>query len=380
MSTQKYTFPAVSVIIPLYNVEKYIAECLDSLLLQTFTDFEVIVVDDCSTDSSPAVVESYAEKFGGRLRFFKTKKNTGSGTEPRNLGIIYSRGEYLYFMDNDDTVTPTALEELYTLAKDYDADVVHCEKNFEIPDKFYHDAEYRKNLKASCHPSYEKIFITKPTLLAEDFAQRAVDFTKGWLTWSIWVQLIRRSFILENKLRFVGIALDDKLFTICEICSAKRYLVVPNVIYMHRVHSGSLLWQDSDNAEKFLHSRLTMLKDGFRYFEKFLDEQRAFSSRLDLKYLLFDMFSKEIVGNVEHIYRQLPAYALDKILRKEFGEDVTPALKAFIFSAMNINRLLLKRTLQKAAVMENELKSDRRQLTLAQERIAALEAELRRAD
>ena len=119
-----FKYPAISVIIPLYNAERYIGETLDSLLAQTFQDFELIVVDDCSTDSSCAVVENYAERFGGRLKLTRTIKNTGSGTEPRNLGLTLSRGEYVYFMDNDDAVTPTALDELYALAKKFDADAL----------------------------------------------------------------------------------------------------------------------------------------------------------------------------------------------------------------------------------------------------------------
>jgi len=70
----QFTYPAVSVVIPMYNAEEYVGECLNSLLAQTFQNFEVIVVDDCSTDSSPAIVESYTEKFGGRLKLTKTKK------------------------------------------------------------------------------------------------------------------------------------------------------------------------------------------------------------------------------------------------------------------------------------------------------------------
>ena len=72
--------PTISVIIPLYNAEKYIGECLDSVLNQTFQDFEVIVVDDCSTDKSVAVVQNYVAEFNGRLKFSKPKKNNSMST------------------------------------------------------------------------------------------------------------------------------------------------------------------------------------------------------------------------------------------------------------------------------------------------------------
>ena len=108
--------PSISVIIPLYNAEKYFGECLDSLLAQTFKNFEVIVVDDCSTDNSLAIAKSYLEKFGGRLKISRMYVNSGKPSLPRNKGLAVSRGEYIYFMDNDDLITPTAFEELYTLA------------------------------------------------------------------------------------------------------------------------------------------------------------------------------------------------------------------------------------------------------------------------
>lgn len=82
--------PAVSVIIPMYNAENFIAEGLESILAQTLQDFEVIVVDDCSTDNSRAVVESYLEKFDGRLKIFSTEKNSGNGALPRNKGMNFS--------------------------------------------------------------------------------------------------------------------------------------------------------------------------------------------------------------------------------------------------------------------------------------------------
>ena len=114
----------ISVIISLYNYEKYIGECLESLLGQTFQSFEIIVVDDCSTDNSIAIIKSYFSKFNGRLRLTKTKVNTGGGGEPRNLGFRFSIGKYVFFMDADDALVKTGLEEMYTLAEKYDADVV----------------------------------------------------------------------------------------------------------------------------------------------------------------------------------------------------------------------------------------------------------------
>lgn len=79
--------PKVSVIIPLYNAEKYIGVCLSSILVQTLRDFEVIAVDDCSTDSSLPIVESFSEKFGERLKIITLPENTGSGAVPRNVSV-----------------------------------------------------------------------------------------------------------------------------------------------------------------------------------------------------------------------------------------------------------------------------------------------------
>ena len=301
----------------------------------------------------------------------RTRKNSGSGTEPRNLGIAYSRGEYLYFMDNDDVIIPKGLEELYALAKEYDADVVQCEKNYEVPTEILHDLEQLKKIKPYSWPSGEKIFITKPTLLDEDLAKRATDFARKWLTWSIWLQLIRRDFVIENQLRFVGVVMDDMLFTICEICSAKKYLVVPNVIYMHRVRPDSLLWQDSDKAEKFIHSRMTMLKEGISYLDKYLGDREAFSQRPDLKYAMFNFFAQEIfLGHFARLYVKVPVPALDELLRKEFSNGDNVALNSFIFNMLNVQFIQMIQSQQKF----NQF------ATQAQQHIVKLEGELKRKD
>ncbi|MBR0101963.1 MAG: glycosyltransferase family 2 protein, partial [Selenomonadaceae bacterium] len=143
--------PAVSVIIPMYNVESYVGECLESVLKQTFQDFEVIVVDDCSTDDSVKIVEEYAPKFDGRLRLFSMEKNTGTPGKPRNKGIELAHGEYIQFLDADDFMILHALEALYTAAKKYDADVVYSAAHYLMknPDdvKTIKDGEGKKFLE-----------------------------------------------------------------------------------------------------------------------------------------------------------------------------------------------------------------------------------------
>ena len=91
----------------------------------------MIVVDDCSTDKSREIVESYIEKFEGRLNLMELQTNSGAGAA-RNFGLEMSRGKYVFFMDSDDALTKTAIEEMFNIAEDFQADVVYCEKIFYV--------------------------------------------------------------------------------------------------------------------------------------------------------------------------------------------------------------------------------------------------------
>ena len=111
----------VSIIIPVYNVEPYLRQCLDSVLGQTFKNFEVLLVNDGSTDNSGFICQEYVEK-DNRVRYFE-KENEGVSSA-RNFGIKHSRGEYITFIDSDDWVEPNYLEIFYKTIKEKDADIV----------------------------------------------------------------------------------------------------------------------------------------------------------------------------------------------------------------------------------------------------------------
>ncbi|MBR4151503.1 MAG: glycosyltransferase family 2 protein [Selenomonadaceae bacterium] len=162
-------------------------------------NFEVIVVDDCSKDSSCKVIESYIPKFNGRLSLYHMSRNSGSAPAPRNNGFLVSRGEYIFFMDSDDTLTKTALEEIYTLAKEYDADVVYCEKYYMSTGV---GEEYIKNIHLADNRIQKPPFVDKPTFISDKLSDRLDDLLAGKFWVTPWQRFVSRKLLAENEINF----------------------------------------------------------------------------------------------------------------------------------------------------------------------------------
>lgn len=120
----KVNKPKVSVIIPVYNVEKYLADCLDSVVNQTLEEVEIICVNDGSTDSSESILKQYSCAYNN-ITVIK-QENQGLSCA-RNAGILHARGEYIYFLDSDDRITANAMEEMYNLAHKDELDVLYID-------------------------------------------------------------------------------------------------------------------------------------------------------------------------------------------------------------------------------------------------------------
>jgi len=116
--------PKVSVIVPVYNVENYLAKCLNSLVKQTLRNIEIIVVNDGSRDGSQEIIKDFSEKYPEKIKAF-TKENGGLG-DARNFGIDHASGDYFGFVDSDDYVSETMFEEMLNLAEKYSAEMVIC--------------------------------------------------------------------------------------------------------------------------------------------------------------------------------------------------------------------------------------------------------------
>ena len=115
--------PAVSIIVPVYNTERFLNRCIDSVLAQTYSDWELLLVDDGSTDSSGSICDEYATQ-DSRIRVFH--KENGGVSSARNLGLDYARGEWITFVDSDDYIAPDMIEKLYETQKRNNADITVC--------------------------------------------------------------------------------------------------------------------------------------------------------------------------------------------------------------------------------------------------------------
>lgn len=125
--------PKVSVIVPVYNVEKYLIKSLDSLVNQTLEDIEIIVVNDGSTDNSKKIIEVYKEKYQDKIKYLE--KPNGGLSDARNFGIPHATGEYIAFLDSDDYVELDTYEKMYNKAKEENSDIVECDFIWEYPNK-----------------------------------------------------------------------------------------------------------------------------------------------------------------------------------------------------------------------------------------------------
>lgn len=123
--------PKISVIVPIYKIEHYLRQCIDSILAQTFTDFELLLIDDGSPDSCPAICDEYSKR-DARIRVFH--KPNGGLTSARNYGLDNAKGDWIMHIDGDDWVEPTYIEELYNAAIRNEADIAICGFRFAFED------------------------------------------------------------------------------------------------------------------------------------------------------------------------------------------------------------------------------------------------------
>ena len=365
------TVPAVSIIIPMYNVEKYVGECLDSILAQTFTDYEVIAVDDSSTDKTCEIVESYLPRFNGKLQLIRSEKNSGGHVGiPRNKGMRYAVGDYLYFMDSDDAIVDTALEELYNLAEEYHVELVHCERFYRALGETV--TTDKKLLEIGSDERTD--FVTKPTLMPNDLAERVREFNAGKFWTAPWIHLMKRDLVFKNDIKFPEIKIgDDDIFNLQLLCWAKDILRVPNVFYVWRKRDDSNIRMSKDVA-KTMTKWMTSVFHAIGIIDKFTNNFEILRKNPDLKYGIFEFFTAGHLFPLIPIYAQIPAWQLDPLIRRELSEiEDKTALTAFLFARMNLMNVQLVRAQNLLRQQPKEAQDFQRQNEIIQRQQAQIQ-------
>ena len=356
--------PLVSVVIPMFNAAKFIPQTLESLLYQTLKNFEVIVVDDCSTDDSIEVVKSFSERFGGRLNIIKLPNNTGTPGLPRNVGVNFAHGKYIAFLDSDDLFTKTALEELTTLAEKNQADVLQMYSNFilwggqerTVDDPAMTDFAALTNPKNFSLKSRLAKELTAPVIHSRNIVQRV----NNWLRmpanefWSTWLLFYRRDFLVANQIHFPAmLTCEDLSFAFHAVCLSKNYLSVPNVTYIVRPRIDSVS-RDRPTLARHFHKRISALNEGFNELERVMNEINFFKSHPNYRYAVLRWFGNYRISLLMGFYQKNPAFLFNELVKQEFHPD-NAALSAYLFNTVNVYRLQLMQLRQENLSLKNEL-------------------------
>lgn len=229
--------PKVSVIVPVYNVQDYLRQCVDSILAQTFEDYELILVDDGCTDHSGSICDEYETKSD---KAEVIHQQNGGLPVARKVGIEHAHGDYILFVDADDWVDPDHLESLITKAEQEQADVVMCGFYFEFP---------KKKVKFANIPT---------SLTGKDII---IESLKGSLHAGVVFKLIRRSLFLDHVINFPQYTYLEDMCLSTEILLVAKRIVSTNLVsyhYRYNYHSETNTRDIEFRIRKFEESILNL--------------------------------------------------------------------------------------------------------------------------
>ena len=242
----------VSIIIPIYNVELYMDDCIQSVLNQSYQDIEIILVDDVSPDKCPQMCDDYAKR-ENRIIVIHRKKNGGLSAA-RNSGLAIATGEYVYFLDSDDKIFPNTIASMVEMVKKY-PDVDLIQGNIEIQDK---------------HSHYTDVISQQPEYIKYDGGSITPIYRSCPVT--AWNKMIRRSLLLDNNITFAeGLLHEDEMFRWDIHRLVKSMAIVKDYTYWYRTDNQTSIMAATKKAELMSHAVSILERacaDGFKTKEE----------------------------------------------------------------------------------------------------------------
>lgn len=296
--------PKISVLVPIFNVEKYLSVCLESLINQTLKDIEIICINDGSTDNSLQIINEYAKQ-DRRIKVVN-KNNSGYG-DSMNKGLEVATGEYIGIVESDDFVKNTMFEELFNLAIENDLDIVKS-------DFYYYTAKNNLSRQAGkIKKNIVKVFSVKD------------DLSILKLMPTIWSAIYRRNFLEKNNIKFLptaGASYQDTSFAFKALVSAERIMFTNKAYLFYR--------QDNENSSVNSRKKVYAICDEWEEITNYIN------SKPELKSFVNDI--KLAIQFNSYLWN---AIRIDEIYRNEFISKFKDTFKFYLDNG-EINELLCK--------------------------------------
>ena len=332
--------PKVSVIVPVYNVELYLKECLESIVNQTLKDIEIILVDDGSSDDSFQIMQEYANHDD---RITVIQQNNRGVSAARNIGLHYAKGEFIYFIDSDDYLELTALAELYPKCVENNLDALIFDYT-----RFCDDPNIK--VQQLERPDYTEIY--------DGFSLLSLQKNDKSYSPVVWAIFLKNEFLNKNNISFYeGIIHEDNLFLFYVYMNATRMAHLKKCLYNHRLHPNSIMTspESSKNVEGYFICMQEMLCYGLQKVSSNKKQQVIWRSMINM------------LNHAKRIYNQLPQNERAKIIFRNIFtqflfEEFVLSQTNFTYETYNAN----SRTLQ------NKFNLQQKRIQLLQDEISAI--------
>lgn len=280
----------ISVIVPIYNMEKLMRKCLDSILVQTFTDYECLLIDDGSKDGSPAICDEYAAKDS---RFKAYHKPNGGLSDARNFGLAHAIGEYTIFFDPDDWVDSDCLKDMYAKTVETNADMVMCD--------IYYNDQYRE-----FYQKQEPSSLNHKEVLKDLVMGKIQGFTVN--------KLLKRNLYTTFELEYPkGIYGREDIYTMCSLLKNDISIYYLPKAYYHYMHYGNNT--ESRKYDENTYNNDLTVRDMFTMMMK----------NTEFEQLSYDVMSYDVIYRAFFFGKR--QYS-SKMFKERFG-DYTPIVKTY---------------------------------------------------
>lgn len=274
----------LSVIVPTYNCEKYVKECLNSIVCQKDIEFELICVDDNSTDRTYDILKEYKERYPDIISIYQIEHKGVSGA--RNYGLRKALGKYIYYVDSDDILVAGSLKYMYDMCENNNLDVFFF--SFE---NFTDEEDMKKQYSAMLNKHNKRTFYTQEVITGQNLFVSFLKHNEYYVT--VWCQCINRAYALKNNLIFQeGMVFEDQVYTFQVLEHARRTMCTNKSLYKKRIRSNSIC-TNTDKRDYFVGNLNTIffLNSWLKTAEKNEYAETVYQLMVESKYRVYKKLS-----------------------------------------------------------------------------------------